>query len=98
MENSFLVKVIVKNHDGIHARPSMQIIEVANQFVSDIYIQKGDLKVNGKSILDLLTLAASYGTELTIEAIGEDSEAAAKTIGNLLSKEFNFLKKQDNTL
>lgn len=92
MSNRYSIQVIVKNRDGIHARPSMIIVETANQFTSEIKIKKEEFVINGKSILGLLTLAASYGTELEVEAEGDDAEEAAKTIGNLLSKEFNFTK------
>ncbi len=94
MDNFYSIQVIVKNRDGIHARPSMLIVEAANKFSSEIFIQKEELRINGKSILGLLTLAASYGTELMVEARGKDAGEAAKTIGNLLSKEFNFAKGQ----
>jgi len=89
-EKHFSTRVTVQNKDGIHARPSVRIVEIANNFQSDIYIQKGDLKINGKSILDLLTLAASYGTLLTVEAFGDDAKEAVQAVSSFLSQEYNF--------
>lgn len=94
MSNHFSKNITVKNRDGIHARPSVAIVEVANQFSSDIYLQKPNRpKVNGKSILDILTLAACYGTDIIVEATGDDAQEAVETIVNLISKEFNFPRK-----
>ncbi len=90
MEKYFSKKVKVKNRDGIHARPSVKIVELTNQFSSDIFISKDDLKVDGKSILDILTLAACFGSELIIEAYGEDAENAVNALSNLLATEFHY--------
>ncbi|MDH5680518.1 MAG: HPr family phosphocarrier protein [Spirochaetota bacterium] len=97
MSNHYIKKIKVRNRDGIHARPSVKVVELANEFSSDIYIVKDDLRVNGKSILEVLTLAASYGTELTVEAVGDDAEEAANEVGVMLSTEFEFPHQDTST-
>ena len=96
MSNHYSKNIKVRNRDGIHARPSVKVVELANEFPCDIFIIKDDLKVNGKSILEVLTLAASYGTELTVEAIGKDAEKAVNEVATMLSTEFEF-PNQDTT-
>lgn len=90
MDNAFSKQVKVTNKDGIHARPSVKIVEVANKFESEIFISKDGLRVNGKSILEILTLAACYGSQLTVEGIGKDAQEAVEAITNLLGTEFHF--------
>ncbi len=90
MKKHFSKKVKVVNRDGIHARPSVKIVETANQYSSKIYIIKDGMKVDGKSILEVLTLAASFGSELVVEADGNDAEVAVEAVSILLSTEFHF--------
>ncbi len=97
MNKHFSKKIKVVNRDGIHARPSVKIVETANQFSSKIYIIKDDMKVDGKSILEILTLAASFGSELVVEADGKDAEEAVESISRLLSTEFHFHQQDSQT-
>ncbi len=90
MNKHFSKKVKVVNRDGIHARPSVKIVETANQYSSKVSIIKDGMKVDGKSILEVLTLAASFGSELVVEADGNDAEAAVEAVSRLLSTEFHF--------
>ncbi|MDH4129733.1 MAG: HPr family phosphocarrier protein [Spirochaetota bacterium] len=98
MSNRYSKRIKVKNHDGIHARPSVKIVEMANKFSSNIIIKKGNLSVDGKSILDILTLAACFGTELIVEADGDDAKEAVEAVSALFAQEFNFkpLKTNEN--
>jgi phosphocarrier protein len=80
--------VTIQNRAGIHARPSAMLVETARDFRSNIYLEKGNDRINGKSIMGLLTLGASFGTELRVIAEGEDEETALKAIINLFNRKF----------
>ena len=67
-------KVIVQNEVGLHARPAKNLVSELNKFISDVYIEKDGYRVNAKSIIGVLTLAAIKGTELIVLAEGEDAE------------------------
>ncbi len=67
-------KVVVQNEVGLHARPAKNLVTELNKFVSDVYIEKDDYRVNAKSIIGVLTLAAVKGTELLVIAEGEDAQ------------------------
>jgi phosphocarrier protein len=74
--------VQIVNRLGLHARAAARMVHVANRFNSKITVSKADSTVDGKSILGLLTLAASKGTRLKLTAVGDDEEAA---LGELLA-------------
>ena len=80
------IKVI--NRAGIHARPSALLVQTTKNFKSNVYLQKGSDHINAKSIMGIITLGASYGTELRIIAEGEDEEAAVETIVRLFESKF----------
>ncbi len=80
------VKIV--NPQGLHARPANVFVRCASQFRSDIEVVKEAEQVDGKSILQLLTLAASEGTELTINASGEDAEQAVDALSELVNMSF----------
>ena len=80
--------VIVVNPQGLHARPVDLFVKLANQFESRIEVIKGGERVDGKSILSVLTLAAEQGTQLSIEATGHDAEAALDALAELIEKGF----------
>ncbi|MCP4253443.1 MAG: phosphoenolpyruvate--protein phosphotransferase [Candidatus Scalindua sp.] len=78
------------NTNGLHARPATRFAEVANKFNSEIFVKtKNKEEVNGKSIIDLLTLGAKRGTELLITADGEDKEVALDALEGLVNDGFN---------
>lgn len=78
--------VVIPNRQGFHARPADQFVKLANQFSAQIEIQRETLRVNGKSILDLLTLAAEQGTELILHATGDDATEAAEALAGLVER------------
>jgi phosphocarrier protein len=80
--------VTVKHRAGIHARPAALIVKTANQFSSDFFIEKDTMKINGKSIMGIITLGASYKTELKIIFEGDDEEEAAAAIEQLFLNRF----------
>ena len=81
-------KVIISNKLGLHARASAKFVGKANEFASKIEVKKGDKVVNGKSIMGIMMLAASKGTELEIIATGEDAQKAITGIVTLVNNKF----------
>ena len=82
------VKII--NANGLHARPATRFAEMANKFNSEIFVRtEKKEEVNGKSIIDLLTLGARRGTEILITADGEDKEIALDVLEGLVNDRFN---------
>jgi phosphocarrier protein len=82
-------EMVVSNQLGIHARPAAMFVRVANKFKCEIYVEKDGERINGKSIMGLLMLAAGPGTKLTVEAEGADAPAAIDEIESLLKNKFN---------
>ena len=80
--------VIISNRAGIHARPAAVIVQAVKNFQSNIYFEKGKDRINAKSIMGILTLAAVYGTEIRIIAEGEDEKEAIDTIAHLFETKF----------
>jgi phosphocarrier protein len=80
--------VTIQNRAGIHARPSAMLVQTAMDFQSNIYLEKGNDRINGKSIMGILTLGASYGSEIRVIAEGEDEQPALEAMVNLINKKF----------
>lgn len=83
-------KVKVLNRAGLHARPASVLVQAASAFSSVFYIKMYGYKVNGKSILGVMTLAAEYGAEMELIFEGPDEEDALKTISDLFESGFNM--------
>ena len=81
-------ELIVVNKLGIHARPAALFVKTANRFTCDIFVEKDGEKVNGKSIMGLLMLAAGPGSKLQVEAKGADAEPALREIEALFVRKF----------
>ena len=77
----------IKNKWGLHARPAGKFIRLVTNFNSDVYLEKDGEKANGKSILEILSLALEYGSWVKITVNGKDEEDAIKTIEDFLSQE-----------
>ena len=90
-ENSgFVTKEFqVINKLGIHARPAAMFVKIANRFRCDIFVEKDGEKVNGKSIMGLMMLAAGPGSVLTVHADGHDAAKALAEIELLIKNKFN---------
>ena len=76
--------VIIKNKQGLHARPAALFVQIANKFDSDITVTKGKTRVNGKSIMGIMMLEAGSGSKVTVITKGEDAEEAMTELENLL--------------
>lgn len=81
-------EVMVVNELGLHARPAVLLVKTASQFLSDVKLCKDDMKVNAKSIMGVLVLAAEKGSTVKITATGEDEEAAVKAVAKLFEEGF----------
>src|SRR5882762_5989351 len=82
-------ELMVQNKLGIHARPAALFVKTANQFSCDIFVEKDGEKVNGKSIMGLMMLAAGPGSKLTVHAEGHDASQALTEIENLFNQKFD---------
>lgn len=80
--------VVVRNEQGLHARPADQFVRCAARYESSISVIKDGQRIDGKSIFDVLTLAAVKGTELEIEAVGSDAESALEELAKLVESSF----------
>ena len=80
--------VTVKNSVGLHARPATFFIQKANSFKCSIWVEKEDCRVNAKSLLGVLSLGISNGTDITIIADGQDEEIAAEALVALVDSGF----------
>ena len=80
---------MVSNKLGIHARPAALFVKTANRFSCDIFVEKDGEKVNGKSIMGLMMLAAGPGSKLTVHAQGHDASQALAEIDALIKRKFD---------
>ncbi|MBT2583700.1 HPr family phosphocarrier protein [Planococcus sp. ISL-109] len=80
-------QVEVQLKTGLQARQAALFVQEANRYSSDVYLEKGDKKVNAKSIMGIMSLAVSKGTNVTISADGADEEAAVDSLAKLIEKE-----------
>lgn len=78
--------VVVRLKTGLHARPAALFVQEANKYSSEIFVEKEDKKVNAKSIMGIMSLAISTGTEINISAEGADAEQAVNALVSLVSK------------
>ena len=76
--------VVIKNKQGLHARPAALFVQIANKFDSDVMVSKGKIKVNGKSIMGIMMLEAGRGAKVTITTKGEDAQQAITELETLL--------------
>ncbi len=77
-------EVEIKNPNGLHMKPAMQLVDTASQFKSDISVSNGEISVDGKSIMHITMLAATTGTKLTIIAKGPDAQRATEALKDLI--------------
>jgi phosphotransferase system HPr (HPr) family protein len=80
--------IVIQNAQGLHARPAEMFVRLAKQFHSRIELVHEGRRVEARSIIDLLTLGAGPGTELLLEADGDDAEAAVEALAQLVENRF----------
>lgn len=81
-------EVQISNRLGLHARAAARFVHLANQFASRITVVKDGTRVDGKSILGLLTLAAARGMKIRVSAEGDDEKEAVDTLADLVRTRF----------
>ena len=81
-------QVEITNSLGLHLRPADKFVKLALRYQADVRVHYNGNQFNGKSILDLTTLAAECGTRLELEARGPDAEAAVEALADLVSAQF----------
>lgn len=79
---------VINNSLGLHARPSAQLTQVAGRYTSEIFISKLGRRVNAKSIMGVMMLAAGPGSTVTVDADGPDEQQAVAAIGELIDSGF----------
>ncbi|MBS0190069.1 MAG: HPr family phosphocarrier protein [Phycisphaerales bacterium] len=79
----------IVNRLGLHARPAMTFVDLAATFASEILVRKDDTEVDGKSIMQMMMLAAAQGSVLTIVASGEDAQTACEKLRKLIESGFD---------
>jgi phosphocarrier protein HPr len=82
------LEIVVSNKLGLHARAAAKLTQLAGQFSSEIFISKGAQRVNAKSIMGVMMLAAGIGSTVKIEALGEDADQALTAIQALFDDKF----------
>ena len=81
--------LVVSNKLGIHARPAAMFVKIASKFDCDIFVEKDGERVNGKSIMGLMMLAAGPGSKLKVSAAGSDAQQALTDIEALMKRKFD---------
>ena len=87
--NTHVKELHVQNKMGIHARPAAMIVRVTNKFKSEVYVEKDEEQVNGKSIMGLMMLAAAKGSTVKFVATGPDAEQMLTDLEALFAKKFD---------
>lgn len=83
------IKVTIQNRLGLHARPAMDFVDIANAHQSSVLVRRDKQEVDGKSIMQMMMLAATKGTELEIVADGCDADAVCRALQELVDRGFD---------
>ena len=81
-------EVVIQNRNGLHARPASMLVKVSSRFRAEIWIEKDGERVNGKSIMGLMMLAAGKGSKLSLIAEGADADRAIEELQTLIESRF----------
>ncbi len=81
-------EVLIRNKLGLHARAAVKFVNLANRYGSSVKIVRSGIEIDGKSILGILTLAATQGTPITLKISGKDEEEALKSLLELVNNKF----------
>lgn len=79
---------VIRNRLGLHARPAAAVVKVASKYASEITLGKDGMWVNAKSIMGVMTLAAEFGSTVTVRANGEDGAEAVAAVVECLTREY----------
>ncbi len=81
-------KFVITNKLGLHARPAALFVQTANRFNAEVEVRKGRQKVNGKSIMGIMTLAAGAGSAITVRLTGSEAQQALEALSQLINGNF----------
>lgn len=82
-------ELLVQNKMGIHARPAAMIVRITNRFKADVFVEKDEEQVNGKSIMGLMMLAAGKGSKVKFLATGSDAQQMLDELEQLFARKFD---------
>jgi phosphocarrier protein HPr len=82
-------ELVVQNKMGIHARPAAMIVRITNKFKADVFVEKDEEQVNGKSIMGLMMLAAGKGSKVKFLATGDDAGSMLEELDALFTRKFD---------
>jgi len=82
-------KMKIINRQGLHARPAMEFVQAASGFASDVRVRNDQDDADGKSVMELMMLAATQGTEIEVICVGADAEDALTYLASLVSRGFD---------
>ena len=83
-------ELTIPNQDGLHARAAAKFVKLASRFACDIWVEKDDEEINGKSIMGLMMLAAAQGSVIRVSAEGDDAEQALEKLSALVNSGFEI--------
>ena len=81
-------KIVINNRNGLHARPAAMFVKIASRYRSEVWVEKDGERVNGKSIMGLMMLAAGKGSSLTVIADGSDADKVVAELEDLVANNF----------
>jgi len=81
-------EVVIENRNGLHARPAAMFVKISSRYRAEVWVEKDGERVNGKSIMGLMMLAAGKGSKLQVIAEGQDADKAIAEIKNLVETRF----------
>ena len=87
-DEKFQVVVTIRNQLGLHARAATRFVQLASKFPCEVYVTKDGQRVNGKSIMGVLMLVASIGSDIEIETRGQQAEEAGRALLELVESKF----------
>lgn len=82
-------EIVIQNRNGLHARPAAMFVKISSRFRADVWVEKDGERVNGKSIMGLMMLAAGQGSKLRVTCTGQDAEKAIEEIEALIAQKFD---------
>ena len=88
LSDTVTLEIEIVNRLGLHARPAAMVVKAASQFQSEIFLIKDGTRINAKSIMGVMMLAAEYGSTLEIEATGPDASAAVAGVAEVFASKF----------
>lgn len=81
-------ELTIPNEDGLHARPAAKFVKIASRYACEVWVEKDDEEINGKSIMGLMMLAASQGSVIKVTAEGDGADAALEQLSKLVNSGF----------